>query len=161
YGLPVKTLDRSARTALLSHTWPGNVRELRNVIERAALLSDVRNITVAMLGLRVGTRHRVDDESTAVPARQTDRLTDHEGLEEALHRTGWNISRTAAALGITRNTVRAWIERYRLRPRGNQADRPPIASVRPEAPAAPARHARVRWERRRVTFLRGSILTDD
>jgi transcriptional regulator with AAA-type ATPase domain/tetratricopeptide (TPR) repeat protein len=160
YGLPVKTLDRSARTALRAHAWPGNVRELHNVIERAALLSDARNITVDMLGLKVGAGHRVDDEPIPAPARQTERLADRERLEEALQRTGWNISRTAAALGITRNTVRAWIERYRLQPRGNQAARPAIAPARAEAPA-PARHARVRWERRRVTFLRVSILTDD
>ncbi len=30
----------AARQALMTHTWPGNLRELRNVVERAAILSD-------------------------------------------------------------------------------------------------------------------------
>ena len=161
YGLPAKTLDRDARTALRSYTWPGNVRELHNVIERSALLFDSRTITGDMLGLRVvGGRHQVDDEPIAAPARPTERLTDRERLEDALRRTGWNISRTAAALGITRNTVRAWIERYRLERSADQAARPAVDSATVEAPA-PAGPARVRWERRRVTFLRVSILLDD
>jgi len=160
YGLPGKALDRHARTGLRAHTWPGNVRELRNVIERAALLSDLRTITVDMLGLRVVVSHRVHEAPTAAPARHTERLGDRERLEEALQQTSWNISRTAAALGITRNTVRAWIERYRLERGAKQVPRPAIASARADAPA-PARRARVRWERRRVTFLRVSILTDE
>jgi len=36
-------------------------------------------------------------------------------LSNALGRTGWNISRTAVMLGVTRNTVRARIARYGLR----------------------------------------------
>src|SRR5262249_21617098 len=135
-------------------------RELHNVIERAALLSDSRAITRNELGLRVGSSHRVDNGPRAASAQHTERITDRERLEEALHRTSWNISRTAVALGITRNTVRAWIERYRLQRGGNQVDRSAIAPPRAEAPA-PAKAVRVRWERRRVTFLRASILTDD
>src|SRR5262245_26114713 len=161
YGLPAKTFDRDARSALRAHTWPGNVRELHNVIERAALLSDSRAITADMLGLRaVGTRHRVDNEPIGAPVRPTERLSDRERLEEALHRTGWNISRTAAALGIPRKTVRAWIERYRLEHRASLPAEQAVAPPRAEAPA-PAGPARVRWERRRVTFLRVSILLDD
>lgn len=36
----------AARQALLAHSWPGNLRELRNVVERAAILSDRDNIDV-------------------------------------------------------------------------------------------------------------------
>jgi DNA-binding NtrC family response regulator len=35
--------------ALMSHSWPGNVREMRNVVERAAALSDGPVITRADL----------------------------------------------------------------------------------------------------------------
>lgn len=34
----------AARQALMAHSWPGNLRELRNVVERAAILSDRENI---------------------------------------------------------------------------------------------------------------------
>ncbi|WP_240055712.1 sigma 54-interacting transcriptional regulator, partial [Pseudomonas fluorescens] len=33
-------LNREALELLAQHAWPGNIRELRNVLERAALLSD-------------------------------------------------------------------------------------------------------------------------
>jgi len=32
--------SQDAMAALISHSWPGNVREMRNVVERAAALSD-------------------------------------------------------------------------------------------------------------------------
>jgi non-specific serine/threonine protein kinase len=37
-------------------------------------------------------------------------------VAEALAETGWNISQTARRLGVSRNTLRYWIEKHRLRP---------------------------------------------
>jgi DNA-binding NtrC family response regulator len=37
--------SQDAMTAMMSHPWPGNVREMRNVVERAAALSDGPVIT--------------------------------------------------------------------------------------------------------------------
>jgi DNA-binding NtrC family response regulator len=44
-----RTFDSQALNRLLSMPWPGNVRELRNVIERAASLTDGTQITVSDL----------------------------------------------------------------------------------------------------------------
>src|SRR5205085_11664864 len=67
-----------------------------------------------------------------------DALREH--LVEVLTQTGWNISRTAALLGISRNTLRARMDKYRLRERESA----PKAYARPRAgsPAAPAASAR-------------------
>ena len=43
------TFGPDAMAAMLSHAWPGNVREMRNVVERAAALSDGPTITRADL----------------------------------------------------------------------------------------------------------------
>jgi len=43
------TWSQDALAALVSHSWPGNVREMRNVVERAAALSDGPTITRADL----------------------------------------------------------------------------------------------------------------
>jgi len=43
------TFGPDAMTAMLGHSWPGNVREMRNVVERAAALSDGPVITRADL----------------------------------------------------------------------------------------------------------------
>ncbi len=43
------SFSQDAMTAMISHAWPGNVREMRNVVERAAALSDGPVITRADL----------------------------------------------------------------------------------------------------------------
>jgi DNA-binding NtrC family response regulator len=43
------SFSQDAMAAMVSHSWPGNVREMRNVVERAAALSDGPVITRADL----------------------------------------------------------------------------------------------------------------
>src|SRR5688500_3727475 len=43
------SFSQDAMTAMIGHPWPGNVREMRNVVERAAALSDGPVITRADL----------------------------------------------------------------------------------------------------------------
>ncbi|RZA10731.1 MAG: sigma-54-dependent Fis family transcriptional regulator, partial [Proteobacteria bacterium] len=53
YGEPIRDLEESAKSALMSYPWPGNVRELRNVAERAVLLSAqsiTRELIIDILG---------------------------------------------------------------------------------------------------------------
>lgn len=50
-----KILSREASRAIMAHPWPGNVRELKNAVERAILVSDSEQITVADLMLDLGT----------------------------------------------------------------------------------------------------------
>ncbi|MGH7353191.1 MAG: sigma 54-interacting transcriptional regulator [Candidatus Rokuibacteriota bacterium] len=161
YGLPAKTLSDDARAALHAYAWPGNVRELSNVLERALLLSEAPRITADALDL---PGHRATSGESGSAASQATR----ERLAEALRVTGWNISRASAHLGIARNTVRARIQRYGLRPEaaptagdGPGAGAPePVSLSRPEeaVAAAPRAGATVQWSRRRVAFLRARLL---
>ena len=48
-GQLLESWTRAAASALLAHSWPGNVRELQNVMERAVILEDSGNITLASL----------------------------------------------------------------------------------------------------------------
>lgn len=105
------------------------------MIERAVLLCPTPVIPVAALGL--GATRELSAPYGAseldVDALQRSRLS------EALAPTGWNISRTAAALGVTRNTVRARIARYGLRsmPDADSAALPPRAATRAVEAEAP------------------------
>jgi transcriptional regulator with AAA-type ATPase domain/tetratricopeptide (TPR) repeat protein len=166
YGLPMKTLGEDARMALRTYAWPGNVRELGNVIERAVLLSDLETIGADGLDLprqAAPPARRV----VAPPISRADSARAH--LADALAQTGWNITRTAARLGITRNTVRARIRLHGLRPPGaiEPAAVPVAAPLVPDVQPAPIAAAEraptpagigVRWDRRRVTFLRARIV---
>ena len=98
-------------------------------------------------------------------------------LRATLVQTGWNISRTATLLGITRNTVRARIEKFDLHPdRGGEATsrRAPgiptpsraIPEPKPagptESPVSPAAvSTTIRWEPRRITLLRATLVAPD
>jgi two-component system, NtrC family, response regulator AtoC len=134
YGLPAKRLSLSpdAREALRAHDWPGNIRELNSVLERVVLLSPEGVITAEALAL--GARPHLP--AGAGPGASASGDTERERLIEALARTGWNISQTAAVLGITRNTVRARIARYGLRAPARAAE-----ELEPDASTVPAEDA--------------------
>src|SRR5262245_8763169 len=177
YGVSAKTLSADARAALAAYPWPGNVRELANLMERVALLSSDPAVTAAALGLTAVPSAKAPAASppTGGPASSLDDAV-RDRVVEVLAQTGWNISRTAALLGISRNTLRARIEKYGLRPGEAPAPPPPKTERRPprraeappvvreEAPAPPATPvspptaAPLEWERRRVTMLRASLL---
>ncbi|MBI3624639.1 MAG: sigma-54-dependent Fis family transcriptional regulator, partial [Candidatus Rokubacteria bacterium] len=138
YQLPPKAFDATARAALLAYRWPGNIRELANAMERVALLSEGSVVTAEMLGLPGAP----SPEPRETPRKETSVSLDEamrEHLLEVLGQTSWNISRTAALLGISRNTLRARIEKYGLRPSVSESE----SSLRRRAqrPAMAARAA--------------------
>ena len=156
YALPPRLLTPDARDALMAHRWPGNVRELANVMERVALLSDRDEVTGAVLDF-------LTPDDAAEPAEPAD-VADAGSLEGALRArieaglraSGGNIRRTAAALGISRNTLRARMDKYGLRHHDvmrSRTLRPGPGSVSTVAPSAVAQ-----WERRRLSFLGVKLL---
>jgi DNA-binding NtrC family response regulator/tetratricopeptide (TPR) repeat protein len=179
YGLPAKTLAADARGRLMAYYWPGNVRELSNVIERVALLAEESVITGEHLELAevIPPPAPAPAAGPGAPVRPVS-LGDAMGahLRATLEETGWNISRTAALLGISRNTLRARMEKLGLREGAAtvpKRDARPAIPARPPTPPpsgpAPTLSARaavptVRWERRRIALLRVVLMvpeTDD
>ncbi|MGH7356326.1 MAG: sigma-54 interaction domain-containing protein, partial [Candidatus Rokuibacteriota bacterium] len=130
YGVSPRTLSTDARDALAAYAWPGNVRELINMMERAGLLSDAPEVTAAMLGLGAPAA------TAAAPAAGEGASLDgavRDHVLAVLRQTGWNISRAAQALGITRNTLRARIEKYDLSS-ARSGPAPRRGAPRPPAP---------------------------
>jgi transcriptional regulator with AAA-type ATPase domain/tetratricopeptide (TPR) repeat protein len=164
YGLPTKSLADDARDRLTAYSWPGNVRELSNLIERAALLCEGTVITSEHLGLVDPSPAPAAPGADAAPATISLGEAMGEHLRATLEQTGWNISRTAAILGISRNTLRARIEKLGLRegaaPAAKRAASPP-AAARPTpaarmgaAPAGRPALPTLRWEPRRIALMR-------
>ena len=165
YGLDERTLAPDARTLISRYTWPGNVRQLANAMERATLLADNPLVTAGMLDLKEAPdAPRAEPAHAARTAPLDDAMRDH--VQAALDQTGGNISRTAAALGITRNTLRAHIRKLGLRVGGTARPSPPVPDSAPdsrlharaaEPVAAGATPSSLRWEHRMISILAVSL----
>jgi len=123
YGLALRVLAEDARDALLAYPWPGNVRELANLMERVALLTEVRVLTADTLEL-AGPRGQgttLSHDADAAAGQEASTLESAIGeverarILQALEETRGNITHAAARLGITRNTLRYRLQRYGLR----------------------------------------------
>lgn len=109
-GKPVLDIDSEAMDLLIRNRWPGNVRELENVIERAMVLANPPAIKPADLPFQLQQSY----QDNGVP---DDSMTSMEKIHIAkvLDKMGWNITRTADALGIDRVTLYSKISKYGLK----------------------------------------------
>ncbi len=115
YGKAAPTLTARAEAALLAHPWPGNVRELRNTLEQAVLLNGGGAIDTAQLGLMSMTPRMSAAAAAATPLPSASLPEiERQALLRALQSNGWNVSRAARALGISRDTLRYRIDKHGL-----------------------------------------------
>jgi DNA-binding NtrC family response regulator len=102
---------------LRSHSWPGNVRELRNVVERAILLSDTGRLGVESFDLLTAPSPSPEDHQGALELPPTGldlRKFEACMVRQALLRTGGNITRAAALLGLSRDQMRYRVDKLGL-----------------------------------------------
>jgi sigma-54 dependent transcriptional regulator, acetoin dehydrogenase operon transcriptional activator AcoR len=105
-------LEQDFLTKLQSYTWPGNVRELENAIERAIIRAGDSGVLTAAL-LDPPTREVPPTESRSVPLKSL-RDAEKDIIAEALAFFAGNIQKTAAKLGIGRNTLYRKMKEYRI-----------------------------------------------
>jgi two-component system response regulator HupR/HoxA len=117
-GLEAKVLTKRAIEKLYDFDWPGNIRELENEMERVTVLAgNEKFISPEMLSTRI---REAEDRPKVQGARLEGKLKDAlENLErdmirEGLRRTGWNKSRLAKELGISRAGLIMKVEKYDL-----------------------------------------------
>ncbi len=122
-GREKKSCSQDAIAALARDPWRGNVRELRNAIEQAAVLSSGSAIEVADLRLEQRETGRNGHHPAAtgadVPFRDAKRHAvesfEKDYLIRALREHGGNISRTAEAIGMVRQSLQQKIRELDLR----------------------------------------------
>ncbi len=107
---PTIDIDPEAMDLLIRNRWPGNVRELENVIERAMVLAKPPVIRPEDLPFQMS---QIQEQNSP----QNDLLTSWEKIhiEKVLQKMGWNITRSAEALGIDRVTLYSKISKYGLK----------------------------------------------
>ncbi|MDT8299989.1 MAG: sigma-54 dependent transcriptional regulator [Sedimentisphaerales bacterium] len=111
----ITSLTELAIEALEKHDWPGNVRELCNVIERAILLETTEKI--GLNGIIIEPAEWSDSSENHTPGIIKDfslAKAECELISRALQKTGWQKTRAAALLGITRATLYAKVKQYNI-----------------------------------------------
>ncbi len=117
-GTAKKILTKRALEKLYDYAWPGNVRELQNEMERLIVLAGAETkITADMLSpkiLELGDKTKV--QGARLHGKLKDALEDleREMIREGLRRTGWNKSKLAKELGISRAGLIMKVEKYGL-----------------------------------------------
>jgi two-component system, NtrC family, response regulator AtoC len=120
YGKKGLRFSPPAEATLLGYAWPGNVRELRNVVEEAVLLAQDELIVPQQLSFCASLG--ATPAAAPAPAVSADIPDAGINLEEverglvvqALQKTGWNVTRAARLLGLTRDTLRYRMEKFGL-----------------------------------------------
>jgi len=134
----VKSLTKLALEALEKHDWPGNVRELRNVIERAILLETTDKIGLSSIVIDPTECGQAAESPTASLIKGFSLAkAERELISRALQETGWQKTRAAALLGITRATLYAKVKQYSIR-KGSDDARGRSRPEQDEVTASPA-----------------------
>jgi two-component system response regulator HupR/HoxA len=113
-----KIITKRALEKLYDYPWPGNVRELQNEVERLVVLAGAENkLAAEMLSPKIlETTEKAKVQGARVHGKLKDALEDleKEMIREGLRRTGWNKSRLAKELGISRAGLIMKVEKYGL-----------------------------------------------
>jgi transcriptional regulator of acetoin/glycerol metabolism len=113
-------IEPEALTQLLCYSWPGNIRELRNVVRTALAISDGGVIRRSDLPREVreaeGTPARAgaSDAPGAVPNPL--QVAERAALLSVIEQQRGNMTRVAAQLGMSRNTLYRRLKRHGIPP---------------------------------------------
>jgi DNA-binding NtrC family response regulator len=111
----VTSLTKLAIENLERYQWPVNVRELRNVIERAILLETTDKIGLSGIVFDpTECAQASESPSTGLIKGFSLAKAERELIARALKETGWQKTRAAAMLGITRATLYAKVKQYNI-----------------------------------------------
>ena len=135
----ITTLTEMAIETIEKHNWPGNVRELRNVIDRAIMLETTDKIGLSSIFIEsddsspsvsmwIGQDFQNEQpeqgvwRASPVPDNQLTSKTgdfsldkaERELIARALQESGWQKTRAAALLGITRATLYAKVKQHNI-----------------------------------------------
>jgi|SRR5262245_1947829 len=103
-------LSPDAERALQAYAWPGNIRELRNVLERAALLSERRVLLAEDLRFDYAAKR----ETPVYDSQLTLLELERRHIELALAEERGQVERAAKRLGIPRSSLYQKIRKFQI-----------------------------------------------
>ena len=106
----VTGISNGAMRALLNHEWRGNVRELENVIERAVIFSEGRDVEASDLPFQ----SVAGDEDTGEDLKQALMQFERQHIIYSLRRHNYDKAETAQHLGIGVSSLYRKLEELRI-----------------------------------------------
>jgi DNA-binding NtrC family response regulator len=114
HGGSAHSFSAASEQALVDYQWPGNVRALRHAVERAVILSEGPVLEPGDLQLdEASVKTREASVAIAPTILNLDQL-EKETIRKALNKHGFNISRAASELGLTRASLYRRMEKHDL-----------------------------------------------
>jgi transcriptional regulator with PAS, ATPase and Fis domain len=117
-------LKREALAAIEKYDWPGNVRELKNALERSLVLCRGDEIGIEDLpgevvdGGTISPKHNGDEQDHGIGERdfrEAKRKFEVAYLTKQLENHRWNVSRTAATIGLHRQSLQEKLRELGIR----------------------------------------------
>jgi DNA-binding NtrC family response regulator len=106
--ISVKTIQKEAVQFLTQYSWPGNLREMENSIEMMVLFAGREILTIEDIPLDILVK-QIDlaktKEEAKLSLKRVRRQFERQYIRKVLERTRGNQTRTAATLGLHRNTL--------------------------------------------------------
>ena len=110
-GVSEPTVSAEASALLASHSWPGNIRELQNVVERMVLMCDGGEILPMHVPREIaGATREMLESGGEAGLRGYERAM----IVQALMESGWNQTKAAEALNISRDNLRYRVKKYKI-----------------------------------------------
>ncbi len=107
--------DQEVTELFMHYAWPGNLRELRNIIRRAALLTDKGEVKTAALPVELANFHLITEPTDSKSAelssqpdndlKSTAAEAELQAIRRVLKQVNYNKTRAAKLLNIDRKTL--------------------------------------------------------
>jgi two-component system response regulator AtoC len=119
----IQSLTKEAEELLMHYDWPGNIRELKNAIERVMILADGNRISGKHLPIRISEGGKMPvpvgegSNNGAIhfpPGGMSLYNVERDLIRQALDQARGNKTTAARLLGITRDTLRYKVKKYKL-----------------------------------------------
>ncbi|MGZ5133726.1 MAG: sigma-54-dependent transcriptional regulator [Flavitalea sp.] len=105
---PGLLISNDALKLLEQHTWKGNIRELRNVIERAIVLVDEKEIMPEHLPYEIQLQNKAATQNLTITS------VENNHIRKVLQHTKGNKTKAAECLGIGLTTLYRKMEEYHI-----------------------------------------------
>ncbi|MDX8365459.1 sigma-54 interaction domain-containing protein [Cytobacillus sp. IB215665] len=124
FGMSVKQIDEQVMRSFYDYDWPGNVRELEHIVEGAMnFIDENEDITFAHLPIQFRNKPQFKQHAIQVALNKEESFktleeymnnAEVEYIKEALQVNDYNISNTAKALGMSRQSLQYRLRKYQI-----------------------------------------------